>query len=276
MSDIREKLHQPSARPRLNFFNVLTVMTLGLAAVAGLAFIVLAVGPVNWARVLLGPLSGEAMPTPVVAAVAPSLTPTITPSVTPVPVEPTWTLPAGGPLPAEAATNTRSPTLTPSVTLTFPPPTPTPTPTRTPTPTPTPTETYTPGPPPTPTVTQSPYPFTKSDDSPLYVRNFANDAGCNWLGLAGEVLDLNRSPVAAGSYRVHVWDSGIEARLTVGSAPAYGPSGWEQFVLDAPAVRDYNVQLESPNGTPVSEVYHVQTRASCNQNLLLFHFVQNH
>lgn len=274
MSDVREP--PPATRPRVNLFNILTVMTLGLAAVACLAFTVLAVAPGQLSGTFLGSLAGETLPTPAVAAVAPTLTPTITPSLTPVPVEPTWTLPAGGPAAAQAATNTRSPTLTPSVTLTFPPPTPTPTPTRTPTPTPTPTETYTPGPPPTPTVTQSPYPFTKSDDSPLHVPNFANDAGCNWLGLAGEVLDLNGNPVAVGSYRVHVWESGIEARLTVGSAPAYGPSGWEQFVLDAPAVRDYNVQLESPNGTPVSEVYHVQTWASCRQNLLLFHFVQNH
>ena len=96
------------------------------------------------------------------------------------------------------------------------------------------------------------------------------------MGIAGEVLDLNRNPVEKGSYRVHVWGSGIDNRLTVGTAPAYSPSGWEQFLFDSPVVRDYNVQLETNNGTAVSQVYSVQSRASCNQNLVRFDFVQNH
>ncbi len=96
------------------------------------------------------------------------------------------------------------------------------------------------------------------------------------MGIAGEVLDLNRNPVGSGSFRVHVWGSGIDARLTVGTAPAYSPSGWEQFLFNSPVIRDYTVQLESSNGTAVSQAYSVQTRASCNQNLVRFDFVQNH
>ncbi len=96
------------------------------------------------------------------------------------------------------------------------------------------------------------------------------------MGVAGEVLDLNRVPVNAGSYKVHVWGGGIDKRLVVGTAPAYSPSGWEQFLFDSPIVRDYNVQLESGNGTAVSEVYNFQSRANCNQNLIRFDFVQNH
>ena len=96
------------------------------------------------------------------------------------------------------------------------------------------------------------------------------------MGIAGEVLDLSRNPVPAGSYRVHVWGSGIDERVSVGSAPDYSPSGWEQFLFDSPIVRDYNVQLETANGTAVSQVYNVTTRASCNQNLLRLDFLQNH
>jgi hypothetical protein len=99
------------------------------------------------------------------------------------------------------------------------------------------------------------------------LQNFANNAGCGWLGIAGEVLDLNRNPVPLDSYRVHVWGSGIDERVVVGGAPSYGPSGWEQFVFDSPVMRDYNVQLESPNGTAVSQIYRVQTRPNCNENL---------
>jgi hypothetical protein len=108
------------------------------------------------------------------------------------------------------------------------------------------------------------------------MQNFANSAGCNWLGVAGQVYDVEGDdPIGSGQYRVHVWGSAIDERPVVGGAPAYGPAGYEQFLFDAPAVRDYNVQLETVNGTAVSQVYQVQTRASCNQNLMLFNFVQN-
>ncbi len=210
-----------------------------------------------------------AAPTAAVAAVVPTRTPTATPN----PLLPTWTPIVPEPTTPPKATNTRRPTLTPSITPIL--PTKTSTPTPLPTATNTPTETP-PGPSPTVTSTRSAFPFTKSDISPIYLANYANSAGCDWLGIAGEVLDLSRNPVQAGSFVVHVWGSGIDKRLVVGTAPAYSPSGWEQFVFDQPVIRDYNLQLESPNGTAVSQVYSVQTRASCNENLLFFIFVQNH
>lgn len=209
------------------------------------------------------------LPTSVALAVVPTPQPT-SPRRD---VVPTFTRPAntgGGTTGEITPTNTRRPTVEASITSTFPPPTPTSTPSDTPTPTPT------EGPSATVTATRSAFPFTKSSVSPIYLQNFANNAGCNWLGIAGEVLDLNRNPVPTGSYRVHVWGSGIDERVTVGTAPNYSPSGWEQFVHNAPALRDYTVQLESTEGTPVSQAFAVQTRASCNENLVYFIFEQNH
>lgn len=209
------------------------------------------------------------LPTPVELAVVPSLTPTMTPNA----LLPTWTPQAPEPTPEPLPTNTRRPTLEPTATPTLPSRTPTPTATNTPTNTPTSTPL---GPTATTSPTRSSFLFTKSDSSPFYLQNFANNAGCDWMGIAGEVLDLSRNPVASGSFQVHVWGSGIDARLTVGTAPAYSPSGWEQFLFDSPVIRDYNVQLETNSGTAVSQAYSVQTRASCNQNLVRFDFVQNH
>ena len=37
----------------------------------------------------------------------------------------------------------------------------------------------------TATATFSPFPFTKDLASPQYLQNFANSAGCNWMGVAG-------------------------------------------------------------------------------------------
>jgi hypothetical protein len=252
---------------------IVNILTAAIVFVALIAAIVLAVAffSPNLAASLF---PQEATSTPLPTAVPPTAAavaevPSNTPTATEDPLIPTFT-PAFTETPVPAtATNTRQPTLTPSVTNTFPPPTPTRTPSSTPTPTPS------PGPSPTATNTLSPFPFTKSPDSPLYLRNFANTAGCDWLGIAGEVLDTNGNPVTGGQYRVHVWDSGVDSRLDTGTAGSYGPSGWEQFVLDAPEIRSYNLQLETTNGTAVSQVYRVQTRASCNENLLYFIFTQN-
>lgn len=96
------------------------------------------------------------------------------------------------------------------------------------------------------------------------------------MGVAGEVLDLNRNPVPVGSYVVHVWGSGLDERVVVGGAPAYSPSGWEQFLFNSPVQREYNVQLETPSGTAVSQVHTINTRGSCSENLVRLDFLQNH
>lgn len=218
------------------------------------------------------PVTPKPLPTLVSVAVVPTV-PTATPTATRQLLVPTWTPVVEPPTITMAPTFTRRPTETPSSTPIF--PTKTPTPTRTPTPTMTPTETPI-GPTATASPTRSTYPFTKSENSPYYLQNFANDRGCDWSGVAGEVLNLNRVPVALGQFQVHVWGFDIDARVPVGGAVAYGPSGWEQFLFTSPNVHDYNVQLETVSGTAVSIAYSFQTRSSCNQNLVKIDFVQNH
>lgn len=250
--------------------NILALAIFIVAIVIGLGALAIALSPSLRASVFPPPPTAVPSETPIpptIVAVAQVPTETATP--TEDPLLPTFTpAPTNTNVPA-TATNTRQPTLTPSITPTFPPATATATPSNTP------TETPTAGPSPTQTNTPSPFPFTKSSDSPFYLRNFANTAGCDWLGIAGEVLDTSGNAVAAGQYRVHVWDSGVDERLDTGSAPAYGSSGWEQFVFGSPVIRDYNVQLETVNGTAVSQVYRLQTRSSCNENLLYIIFEQN-
>ena len=258
---------------RFNIFNILTaVLVVAALCVVGLLLFVI-LTPDNFITNLSGEESVQPTPTLVATlAVPPTLTPTPIPTDTPavVSLPPTNTPEPVQDTPTPVPINTLRPTLTPSPSATFPPPTPTKTPT------PTPTDTPTPGPSPTVTSTRSAFPFTKDDVSPQYLQNFANAAGCNWMGIGGTVLDLNGSPVPNDEFQVHIWDSGIDSRVPVGGAPAYGPSGYEQFLFDAPRIQENNVQLETINGTAVSQVYRVQTRASCNQNLIIMDFVQNH
>lgn len=251
----------------VSLFNILAVMFVVATFLILVVVIFLVVVPDNPVVEALG-LNTASRPEPTRAEIA--VVPTFTTS-TPILILPATSTPLQTPATATALpAGTLRPTLTPSITPTFPPHTPT----RTPTPTP--TETPSPGPSPTASNTPSPFPFTKDLISPQYLQNYANNAGCNWLGIAGVVHDLEGDPVASGTYRVHIWDGGIDAIVPVGGAPAYGPSGYEQFLFDSPRVQDHNIQLETANGTAVSQVYRVQTRASCNQNLLYFVFVQNH
>jgi len=261
----------------INIFNVLTIFVLGAAALLALSVVAIIAVPDLVPASIREMVGGAATPTlepaPTVAQIVqiPTEAPTLPGDVNGG-LASTWT-----PIPVVTdssgiviqPTNTRRPTAIPSETPILPTNTPTYTPTSTPTPTPT------EGPSPTPSNTPSPFLFTKDTLSPLYLRNVANSAGCSWLGIAGDVFDVAKNPVAPGSYVVHIWDSGIDSRVQVGSAPAYGPSGWEQFVYDQPVVRSYNLQLESVNGTPVSQVYRVNTAASCDQNLVYFTFLQN-
>lgn len=118
--------------------------------------------------------------------------------------------------------------------------------------------------------------FVKSSGSPVYLQNYANNGGCNWAGIAGEVFDLQEDPVAPGEYRVHAWGSGIDERVPVGGAPGYGPSGYEIYLFDSPIMNDYDLQLETADGIAVSTIFGVQTRANCAENLLYFVFLQDY
>jgi len=258
--------------------NLLTLLVFGAALVLALTLGLLFLAPDALAGTPLASLLNLELRVAVPTAPAPTqapvaAVPTLTPTATLAPLAATWTPRPAQPTPTGVLAVTMGPTVAPSATPILPSRTPTYTPTATPTATPTTTPS---GPTATPRPTRAPFPFTRSDTSPFYLQNFANNAGCEWMGIAGEVLDLNRNPVAAGLYQVHVWGSGIDARVAVGSAPDYSPSGWEQFLFNLPVIRDYNVQLETVNGTAVSQIYSVQTRASCNQNLVRFDFVQNY
>jgi hypothetical protein len=259
-----------------SLLNVLTATLLLLALLLLLGFVLLLVMPggrevtavfTQPIRAQLFPPTPTSPPLPTAAGLA------ILPSPTTPSLLPTWTAPPPEPSATPRPTNTARPTHTPTIIPTF--PTRTPTPTETPTPSSTPTETP-PGPSPTASATRSQYLFTRSDSSPFYLQNYANDAGCRWMGMVGEVLDLDRNPVSPDSYRVHIWGSGIDVRLAVGSAPQISPSGWEQFLSDVLVIRDYEIQLETVSGTAVSRAYRVQTRTSCNENLVRFDFVRNH
>ncbi len=182
-------------------------------------------------------------------------------------------------LPALVLTNTPTPTpkgiLPPTWTSTV-------IPTETSTPTPTPTDT------PIPTVENTPVPtadlesgvsFGLQEGFPTYQINTVHaDAGCKWLGVAGQIIDKDGLPVSG----VLVETGGTLGSLEIsgitlsGMAPAYGEGGFELHLSNSPAASEGTIwiQLLDHANLPLSEKIYIDTSESCDSNLIKVNFIQ--
>lgn len=177
------------------------------------------------------------------------------PPLTPLPVvvsmTPTVTL-----IPTATDTPTPPPTLTPSLT-------PTPEPAQPPTPT---------EPPEAATGANSFAPVESGGRNVIFIANLESRGGCAWQSVAGTVTDVSGSPL--NDYRVRVLGDGIDATTTSGSAPGYGPGGFEVQLGSQAVEGQVAVQLLDPAGSPVSEVVTVPTSARCDWNISIIRFAQ--
>ncbi|PKO17859.1 MAG: hypothetical protein CVU39_05080 [Chloroflexi bacterium HGW-Chloroflexi-10] len=107
---------------------------------------------------------------------------------------------------------------------------------------------------------------------------FKPDQGCNWLGVAGQVFDLQGRPVKG----IRVWLRGsIDNKrvdflgLTLDSSP-YGPSGFEFTLADKPfnSTGKLSIQLLDQAGIPISNQIFFDTFDDCERNLILINFKQ--
>lgn len=264
------------------FLDLITVVFLA-GTVAVIAFVVLLIDDPQSA---LNPYPPPTIPA---LAILPSLTPTATPSNTP---------------PA-SLTPTPTPTLTPSITPT-PSHTPTLTATNTVSPTPVlpgatalgPRGTDTPAPAattraplddgsglvvpgtdgeaapvrtPLPLPTRSAFPFTTSEVT--YQAN-ENAEGCAWVSVAGMVSGLRGEPLVG--LAIEIRGANFNQVQFSGAATHLGPAGFEFQVGTGPDATNYTLQLLGPGGNPVSDTVTVRTGDTCEANVAVIEFVQNH
>lgn len=132
---------------------------------------------------------------------------------------------------------------------------------------------------PTPTPFVGYYSF-KIQNEPNAINGeiFKPDLGCSWLGVAGQVFDLQGRPVKG----IRVWLRGsLNGRqidmlgLTLDSSP-YGPSGFEFTLGDAPISSSGKLylQLLDQAGIPISDKVYFNTYDDCARNLILINFRQ--
>ena len=254
-------------------FNLLTILVLLAACAVGGVFAYLAFNPV----VVPEPLQPDELPT-----IQPSPPPTSTSVIDtfPTPITPTAAAISTATVEAPSATVEVSPVAEASPAASIaasPTKTATVTATRTATATGTRARTSTPsGPTVTPSQTLSSLAFTLQTGSPYYQPNFANTAGCNWMGMGGQAFDLSGHAIIGLIVRVTFKTGSIDS-LT-GSAKSYGDGGYEIFLNNhAEATAGaYTVRLLNAAASPLSEAFVVNTFDDCNKNLILINFVQNH
>ena len=136
------------------------------------------------------------------------------------------------------------------------------------------------GPAPTTTRTPSAFQFTLQPGSPVHLANFANNQGCNWFGVSGQVFDLKNKDISG--LIVHIdGPNGLSIDALTGSAQKYGASGYE-FTLGVTPVdttNAYRIQLRDGSAQLLSDSIYFPTYGNCQsnpRNHVIINFLQNH
>ena len=134
----------------------------------------------------------------------------------------------------------------------------------------------------TPAPTETPLPairFYMQPGTPTRLANFvAPEAGCNWLGIAGQVFDLNGNPLtgvvieAGGS----LGGQPVQQLALTGSSSAVGPGGYAIVLADHPVQSDGTVwiQLLDQGGSPKTGRILLMTSDRCEENLILINLIE--
>jgi hypothetical protein len=114
--------------------------------------------------------------------------------------------------------------------------------------------------------------------NPARISNFTHvDAGCNWIGVAGQAFDTQGNPVTglAVSIKGTLGSNNIDMVTITGSANAYGPGGYEIVLGTQPVASSgkLTIQLLDPSAKALSDKITFDTTADCAENLILMNFV---
>jgi hypothetical protein len=125
----------------------------------------------------------------------------------------------------------------------------------------------------TPITAGMPYEATLDYVSSNY---YHPEAGCNWMGVAGQAVDMNNSPVLYLTIRItgSLAGKNINIPNLTGTASIYGQAGFE-FVLGDQPIASSNtlwIQLEDQQGLPLTEQVKITTYDDCAKNLVLIRF----
>jgi hypothetical protein len=229
-------------KSRIDIWDMLSILTLIMTLCIGLYFVAVYLSP----NAAYNPFSP--------ARASLNLLPT--PTITQIQLLPTWTSTQSG------ITETPTLTLVPTFTLE---------------PTVTVVSLITPSKTPTPTATpKAPFNATITYIDSTIIHP---EAGCNWQGIAGTIVDSKNADMLGIAIRVTGFYNGkTKNELTVsGIAPAFGKSGFEFFLSAVPISSDglLTIQILDQAGLPLSDNITIDTFSDCSKNLILVKFKKN-
>lgn len=106
----------------------------------------------------------------------------------------------------------------------------------------------------------------------------SSDGTCNWMGVGGQVLDLQGSPYTGVGIQLGGQQNGRTILLTslTGTALQYGPAGYEFKISDEPyaTVNNFWLRLVDQANLPLSERIYFDTYDSCDKNLIIINLKQ--
>jgi len=224
-------------------WNILTVVALVGVLCLGGYFLSILVNPQS----ALNPFPPPSVPTRLEFP-----TPTITPLLPPA----TWT---PSPTIQPSATRTEAPTWTP-----FPSNTPFQLPGQKPIRTA------------TPVPTKTTWPVIVEKINYLNSTIYHPDAGCSWMGIAGQAVDKTNAPIMYLTLHIGGTLNGqtIDYLSLTGTAPDYGQAGFEFKLGDMPVASSGTmwIQVLDQAGQPLTDRVYFDTKDSCDKNLVLFRF----
>jgi hypothetical protein len=141
----------------------------------------------------------------------------------------------------------------------------------------------------TETPTQIPTPFptkTKPENllkvqsgSPVAISNFAHpDLGCNWMGVAGQIIDIDSQPIKDIVVEVGgtLEDEPMFGLAVTGESSFYGPGGFEIKLGDEPIQSDNTlwVVVYDLDGNKITSPVFFSTYSDCAKNLIVLNFLK--
>ncbi len=230
-------------------YNVLTILVLFAVVGVVAVFLIIFTNPETGINPFKPPVLPTAVSMPT-ATVTPRsfLPPTWTPEPTQPPTEVPTRAPSSTPLPSETPFSLFTPTFTPTGDG---------------------------------SAAARSFPFDVGKGTPVSTASltFHPEAGCDWMGVAGQVFDLSGAPVSGQQVKIGgtLGGSVVELLSLTGLTNAYGTAGFYEFNLGNKPVASKQslwVQLLDQAGLPMSDKIYFETFDSCDDNLVFVNFQQ--
>ena len=120
--------------------------------------------------------------------------------------------------------------------------------------------------------------FTLQENNPITLPNFTHpEAGCAWLGVAGQVFDSERHEIQGLTIIIGslLDEENFPVSAVTGETTAYGPGGYEIQISDAvyDSTAVHWIQVLDQDGNALTDQIFFNTFDECQKNLILINFV---